>query len=370
MPKASSIRTKALVIGGGPAGAIAARTLAGRGLETMLLERNPDFVKPCGGGLPSSAFEELNLPSNLISKEIRNIRIVAPSGAEVSFGLKNGFLAIVERGKFDIALRQIALNAGARVIEATFKGFTEIGGNRVTVLAEARGKQFEITSDYAIGADGAASPVRSALGIKPPSYIYTFSGNAEGASSDACEFWFGSSREPGLYSWVFPSRRGMRVGVGGQRPEGLKEISEDFMKLRGVSGSEFRGYKIPLWENGKFGTGRVLLVGDAAAQVMPFTFEGMYYSMKAGRFAAEAIASDTPEDYARLWKKRFGMRFAFIKRIWKAVSVSERLIEKFVEMHKASEIQEASMRLWLDKRSPKSDFLAYAKALSRVFLRK
>jgi len=47
--------TKVLVVGGGPAGAVAARSLAEWGEEVILIERNPSFKKPCGGG-PAERF--------------------------------------------------------------------------------------------------------------------------------------------------------------------------------------------------------------------------------------------------------------------------------------------------------------------------
>ena len=62
------LRTKVLIIGGGPAGSTAARFLAKEGIDTILLERNFSFVKPCGGGIPDAAFDELGIPRNIIKK--------------------------------------------------------------------------------------------------------------------------------------------------------------------------------------------------------------------------------------------------------------------------------------------------------------
>src|SRR5208337_4105816 len=102
------IRTNVLIIGGGPAGATAARMLAGNKIETTLVERDLAYVKPCGGGIPSSAFEELDIPENIVKKKINKISIISPSNKRLDVELTGGYLCITERGKFDGLLRDLA----------------------------------------------------------------------------------------------------------------------------------------------------------------------------------------------------------------------------------------------------------------------
>jgi len=114
------LNTKVLVVGGGPAGVTAARVLAESGVDVILLERNLSFVKPCGGGVSLSAFEELGIPKTTIKKEVKNVRIVSPKGERLDMGLRDGNLAIVERGEFERVLRNRAEEQGAEVIEGDF----------------------------------------------------------------------------------------------------------------------------------------------------------------------------------------------------------------------------------------------------------
>lgn len=51
-----------IVVGGGPSGSIAARTLAKAGVKVLLIDKDFRRVKPCGGATPSKSFEEFNLP--------------------------------------------------------------------------------------------------------------------------------------------------------------------------------------------------------------------------------------------------------------------------------------------------------------------
>lgn len=92
------MRTKVLVIGGGPAGATAAGVLSRAGVETVLIEKNLSYVKPCGGAIPSGALKELEIPERLVKKKIKKIKLFSPSGQSVEADLKAGFIAIVNRG--------------------------------------------------------------------------------------------------------------------------------------------------------------------------------------------------------------------------------------------------------------------------------
>jgi len=64
-------KLKVAVIGGGPAGACAAETLAKGGVETYLIERKLDNCKPCGGAIPLCMVDEFDLPTEIIDRKVR-----------------------------------------------------------------------------------------------------------------------------------------------------------------------------------------------------------------------------------------------------------------------------------------------------------
>lgn len=353
-------RIRVLVIGGGPAGSVAARILGQYGIDTILIERNLFFRKPCGGGIPSPAFEELSLPEETIRKRIDRMRIVSPKGYVLEIPLKGGFIAIVDRQEFDSVMRQEAGKAGVRIIEGEFIGFKDMG-RRITSEVIIDGERVSITSDYVIASDGVNSRARISAGLGPiPSFI-TVSEKIDG-NTDCCEFWLGSDHAPFLYSWVFPSANGLSIGTGVIGSNNVKEVMKRFLLRRKLNSNEqIRGYKIPLWKGDTFNKGHILFAGDAAGQVMPLSFEGIYYAMKSGELAAKAIIKRKVSDYKRLWKDLFYKRFLLMRLLWEYFLKSDERAEKLFELLKRPDLQEASMRLWLRKDLSQKSLLSYIK---------
>jgi len=373
------LRTKALVVGGGPAGSTAARFLAEEGVDTILIEKNLSFIKPCGGGLPSTIFDELGIPETAIKKEIKKIRIVSPGGDILDIGLKGGAIAIVKRGEFDSILRTKAQNSGAQLIEAEFRNIEEKGGQIIAKVNPVRKcgdfsnavntneKEEYIKTDYLIAADGVNSRVGLALGLKHQSFLYTISEKIRNMDTDLCEFWFGSSHAPKSYSWVFPETEGISVGTASFEPKTLKDLLRKFFERRGLNAEGItRIYRIPLWSGELYNINNILFTGDAAGHVMPLTYEGIYHAMKAGEFAAKAIIAGKPFDYKRLWKKRFNSRFLIMKKLCDYFLKDDRSAEKLVALYRKREVQEMSMKLWLEKSSGKGNLISFMNFFRRI----
>ncbi|MFZ5908235.1 MAG: NAD(P)/FAD-dependent oxidoreductase [Nitrospirota bacterium] len=353
------LEAKVLVVGGGPAGATAAQVLAAQGTEVILLERNLSFSKPCGGGLSLSAFHELPIPPSTIRHEIRSIKLVSPAGEHVTIGLGESSIAIVQRKEFDAVLRDQARAGGSQVIEGEFRA---IRGNALyQIEAWIRNEKTRITAEYVIASDGVNSRVRKALGFRPPSSLFTVSEYIPGLRNDTCEFWFGASHAPGYYSWVFPAHEGISLGTGHPFPGELQNLFEKFKIRRGIRDKGLRKmYRIPLWDGRLYSSGRVLFTGDSAGQVLPLTYEGIYYAMISGALAAQAILSGEATNYKKMWKKRFQKRFVLMDRLRSYFLKDDPSAERLVALHKRPEIQQASRSLWLMKDSSKEAFLSYS----------
>lgn len=370
-----TLRVRALVIGGGPAGSIAARALARSGMDTALIEKDLSFVKPCGGGIPRAVFDRLDIPPFLISRTLGEMRIIAPSGYMVSAPLGAGReMGVVDRAEFDPALRGLAADAGARIVEARFIMFTQTAKTTIAQAQTTEGEMFTIEADHVIAADGVNS--RAAIGIGASSAVYTISLKRKGPIDDmpehSCEFWFGRGHAPGFYSWVFPSVEGVSIGTGSVDGRGLKAHMEAFIKRRAIGQcdlSQARVYRIPLWgpRDIPLVYKGVLFAGDSAGQVMPLTFEGIYYAMRSGMLAAEAVIEGRPAQYELAWKSELRHTFSLMRMLRSWFLVSDKRMEKFVRLFERPEVMNFALGVWTEKRlSQKRGLAWYISALRKL----
>lgn len=373
------LRTNVLIIGGGPAGATAARILARNKIETTLVERDLSYVKPCGGGIPSSAFDELEIPENTVIKKVKKVRIVSPCSEKIDVELSGGSLFITERGAFDSHLRELAVTQGASVIEGMFSRIEDTGSTVTSVItSKPTREEMRIKSDYVIAADGITSKVAASLQVPRPRAISTISALIKPADYDMCEFWFGTEHASSFYSWVFPSRGYASIGTGSSTPRNLTAFLDTFARRRfntplaQLNGQELlgktRAFKMPEWTGTLFNRGNVLFTGDAAGMVMPVIYEGIYYAMKSGELAARALIESGPDAYKKLWESRFRRRFLLMRTIKRYLFRNNENIEKWVQLHKSSEVQALAIELWLNKKQDRNRILIdYIKTFRHFF---
>ncbi|MBI5050351.1 MAG: geranylgeranyl reductase family protein [Nitrospirae bacterium] len=369
-----------VIIGGGPAGSIAARTLAAHGVKALLVEKDFKRIKPCGGAVPSAAFEEFNIPEEQITRKIKTLSVISPAGFRIDTYIKKGYIALVERGALDSFLRRQAVESGADLIEAEllnlrvqgFKGsrLGELPGatrvQRVLTTIMENGRERTIISDFLIAADGVNSRIAKCIGLKSLPCVYTIQEDiklsAEGkfSSINSCEFWLGSSHAPHFYSWIFPKKDYIDIGTSSTDGKALEGFMKNF-KIRCGINTEGRQriYRLPLKQRKPLIYGNIMFVGDAAGLVMPVSCEGIYYAMKSGRMAAEAIIAGKPKSYEKEWNRSFRGQFNFMARLGRYFLKNDKLMEKLVQLHKREKVQDASLKLWFEKDLRLSSFLSY-----------
>lgn len=305
-----------MVVGGGPAGAAAAITLARAGAPVLLVDKARfPRDKCCGDGLTADALrqlESLGLRPDAVAdwQPVHEVFVRSPVGRTVSFPLPaDGLYAVVApRMELDAALLDVARAAGVKVADGhALAGARAVAGG-VELDVDGLGT---VTAPYVIGADGAWSPLRKALGANEPGYLgdwHAFRQYFAGVGPAAADLWiwFEPDLLPG-YAWSFPLPGGRaNVGFGIQRDAGIpiREMKDLWPELlarpavRDVLGAgatpegvhkawpiPARIDKMPLTAGG----GRALFVGDAACATDPMTGEGIAQALLTGRRAAEAI---------------------------------------------------------------------------------
>jgi len=358
------ISTKILIVGGGPAGATAAAVLAQNGADCLLLEKNRSRTKPCGGGLAVSAFEEFDLPKGPIKNTVQSLRIISPRGEKVDIFLKDHRLAIVDRKEFDEVLRRKAESQGARILEGEF--LRVLPDKKCLIEALFENEKVQIDSEYLIAADGVNSRVRASLGIKPTQSLLTYSEKLSDPLIDRCEFWFGAAHAPRSYSWIFPAAEGLSIGTAAFEPRRLKALLQNFKDRAGLlSSGKKKVYPIPVWDGKLYHLKNILFAGDAAGQVMPLSYEGIYYAMKSGELASRAILEEKIGLYKKMWKSRFQKRFLMLKKLESFFLKNDALAEKMVHLHRIPEVQAASLMIWLGRDNRRHGLLYYGKLFGK-----
>lgn len=352
----------AVIVGAGPAGSAAAAILAASGRRVSLLERDR-FPRPkvCGEFLSATSrgsLERLGVRERVdaVAETIRRGFVHLPRAEAVAFMLPQPAMGISRYCLDDLlAARAGELGAdvrfGARVVDvsgAPGPGF------RMRVRLVADGREREVAARAVVGAWGRWDRLDRELGRDFAARVDARqSGDARQPVASRGKRFLGWSRDfvraPALAETVrlyaFPggycglSRvEGGAVNLAGVIEEGRRRrLSggwEGVVAHARASNSDLDRDLAPL-EGGPIGflgtgpvfftakppeEGGILMAGDAAGVIDPFSGEGQSAALASGILAAETLerafagAADLREVgrlYAAAWRSRFGRRFSW-----------------------------------------------------------
>ena len=298
-----------LVIGGGPAGLVAAREAcaADSGLDVLVVERDRAVGAPvrCGEGVGSKGIGEFIDPTNAswISRKITRVIFWAPDGTEVRVA-EGDVGYILDRTRFEPALATEAGRVGAEIRTGTeVTGITRDGDGWLATTRGPRGDG-TVRTRFVIGADGVESMVGRWAGLdtRVPSRDmescaqYVVSGIE--FDPDAIYLHFGDRIAPGGYAWVFPKGVGIaNVGLGivalkGEgRParEWLHTYLDTYFPTGTRTGYTVGGVIVHTTVK-RTVADALILCGDTAHMVNPLSGGGIVNAMKAGRLAGRTAA--------------------------------------------------------------------------------
>src|SRR6266487_307164 len=300
-----------LVVGAGPAGAVAALCAkqAARELDVVLLERDNAVGSPvrCAEGVGDAGLREFANPdgADWVSRRIKDVIFQAPDDTEVVLG-NSGLGWILDRTRFDAFLAAQAGAEGACVLvgaEAT--AMSRNGDGRWHVRVLERGTEDVYRARVVIGADGVETMVGRWAGLDTRVPARDMESCAqyvlEGIdfNPDAIYLQFGDAIAPGGYAWLFPkSERSANVGLGivALKSDGrnARAYLDDWIRRRYSSGAR-TGYTvggvIVHTTLKRTYTDGVMICGDAAHMVNPLSGGGIINAMKSGRLAGRAAAA-------------------------------------------------------------------------------
>ncbi|MFE1793705.1 geranylgeranyl reductase family protein [Streptomyces sp. NPDC059525] len=328
-----------VVVGAGPAGASAAHAAAAAGRRVLILEkaRLPRY-KTCGGGIIGLSRDALPPGFELrLRDRVHAVTFTRNGRFPRTRRSRTTLFGLVNRSEFDRQLVEHARQAGAEVrtgaaVARVEQHQPDAGTARLvlqggeTVLARA-----------VVGADGSAGRVGAHVGVTLDQVDLGLEAEIPVPAKVAAH-WAGRvlidwGPLPGSYGWVFPKGDTLTVGVISRRGEGAatKQYFEDFVVRLGLADYEpsissghltrCRSDDSPLFR------GRVLVCGDAAGLLEPWTREGISFALRSGRLAGEraariAQARDTADvhrqalDYANAVTTGLGAEMTVGRRVF------------------------------------------------------
>jgi digeranylgeranylglycerophospholipid reductase len=324
----------AVVIGAGPGGSSTAAEIASRGIDVALIEKDsyPGETSVCGAVTPKSNTDEFEVPSSVIERTLSKWVCYFPKETIVFETPFSSF----QRKNFDKYLGDRAVAKGANLITKTIATDVNFDDDGVTVnlLDKRENRKYDMRTKIVVFADGADTiaakkfkgvgfqrrPKRTMQGLV---YEYDWKDNP----LDTFDLYFDLKIGPWGYGWIFPKKDILNVGIGGLLStagpkEGtsmrgrldyfVKEYDPALKKLAGHKISRIQAAIIPVERAPKMYGKRMLLVGDAAGMVEPFSAGGNEYAMRgglvAGKIAAEAVKQNKFDDgflsaYHKEWRR-------------------------------------------------------------------
>jgi geranylgeranyl reductase family protein len=266
----------------------------------VVLERavHPRY-KTCGGGLigTSLAALEAGVPVP-VREQVDAATFTLRGEREFTRRQADGaLLSMVLREEFDDALRQDAVDAGAQLRQRTMvRAVDEDGEYAQARLADGS----QVRAKVLIGADGSAGVTARYVGVDFRQVDLGL--ELEIAAPPAVQAaWRGRilidwGPIPSSYGWVFPKSDRLTVGVIAPRgqSEPTRQYLRAFVDQLGLASFQIlqdgghltrcRSASSPLRR------GRVLVAGDAAGLLEPWTREGISFALRSGRLAGAAAA--------------------------------------------------------------------------------
>ncbi|MEV5277923.1 geranylgeranyl reductase family protein [Streptomyces sp. NPDC051994] len=334
-----------VVVGAGPAGASAAYAAATAGRKVLLLEKAelPRY-KTCGGGIIGPSRDALPPGFELpLQDRVHAVTFSLNGKLTRTRRSKTMLFGLINRPEFDAGLVAVAEKAGAIIRTGATVTKVEQHGSAVpdrrtvaVVLADGE----TVLARAVVGADGSASRIGAHVGVKTEQVDLGLEAEIPVPPSVA-EDWAGRvlidwGPMPGSYGWVFPKGDTLTVGVISTRGEGAatKRYLEDFIARLGLAGFEPAVSSGHLTrcrsEDSPLSRGRVLVCGDAAGLLEPWTREGISFALRSGRLAGEwAVRIAESQDAVDARRQALNYAFAIKAGLGVEMGVGRRMMSLF-----------------------------------------
>jgi geranylgeranyl reductase family protein len=301
-----------IVVGGGPAGAMAARCCAKEGLTTLLLEEHGTVGHPvqCAGLLSAAAFRECEVGQDSVLQEVSGARIIGGAGVCLTFdaGVTKAF--VVDRGALDREMVAAAAKSGAEVRVKT--ACQEVRDGSV-ITRGVQGREVH-SFRILIAADGPGSAIARHQGFGRAGFYLSGLQAEVVAPHPPGLVTISPHVSPDFFGWTIPVGEGrVRIGLAGKKD--VKPRFSAFARPYLAQCTHLVSGTIPLGVIPRTYGKRTLVIGDAAGFAKPTSGGGVYTGVRSARHAAATAVASIREGkfddmalsrYERAWQEDFG----------------------------------------------------------------
>jgi digeranylgeranylglycerophospholipid reductase len=350
---AMAVRSDVLVVGGGPAGSVAAAHLAKDHAVVIAEEHSaPGEPLQCAGLVTQRGVPDIARKS--IIGQVKGVRIHSPLGFVLELEARSSRAFVIDRPMFDGLLFRSAVDAGAVPLLGSSIRRVSVQEGHVRSEMTSGGRAETITSGVVVGADGYRSVCRRSAGLPGPKHMLRgIQADLRGvdADPDFVEMFLGRDLAPGFFAWSVPAGELTRVGLC---TWDAQHTPSHYLR-RFLSRPEYAGAErvstasgmIPVGPGKSAVKGRILLVGDAACHAKPLSGGGVYTGVRGAELCARAVSGflksgdeDALAAYDSLWKEDFGKELSRAFRIRKVfVNLNDKKIDSALRLFADPEVR-------------------------------
>lgn len=338
------------VVGAGPAGLIAAREAAKRGVNVAVFEEHEEVGVPChcAGLLSIRGLMELEVPlsAGFVQNRLKGAHFFSPSGLSFTVGRREAVACVADRSALDKFLARQATHAGANIRLQSKVQRIKRQDEHVTIS----GPWGSMSAGMAVDAEGLRSRFVRQMGLtplKPECVLPALQFELVDVDVDSAyaEIYVGKKVAPDFFAWVIPlNDYSVRVGLACKEVNPLKTL-KSFVRSRFGNSSRVSvrpGRIVICGPIPRTFDDNFVVVGDAAGQVKPTTGGGVILggicASIAGEVAAEAVKrgvlnSSFLREYQRLWKGRLGKEFRITRLARRIINrLSDKTLDKIFKI--------------------------------------
>ena len=313
-----------IVIGGGPAGNMAAIGLVELGHRVVVIDsRHCLGDKLCTGIIGKECFDRFPPDEDDILGKAQSATFVSPLGKTHRVTKKKPQAYIVDRISFVASLAERASDGGA--VYRLGEQVVGISRNSQSIEVEtvSGSSHHKYESKVVVIGSGFGSPLLPMVGLTSGGsngHMVASQAVVESSNLTETEIYLGRNVAPGSFGWLVPidesiALTGMvtRQKLNGHMDNFIDSLSEDG-KVKSVI-DEPKKWGIPVKPLPRTYSDGVVVVGDAAGLVKPTTGGGIYYALLSGEIAATTVhAAFVNENFSAIqlsnyeteWKRLFG----------------------------------------------------------------